>query len=587
VLLEAFDLRAFMRHDTVGVRASRDFELRESQMSAPRSDFRKLEKSEHTLFGGILYGVEGRQIELQARFFGDARIKSWEIDVIGMAKGAIQEVSARIAGAFSKYGLRPPSGSILINLAPAGLPKYGTSLDLSIALFSLLAAGYIPDFPTEIERTLFFLGELSLHGEIRRIQGALPIALAANPGSTLIVPSGNAQECRLVRGLPRHESTHIGIVDNLEEVLRFLQGHHNFRNVMADAPNYQGIVEPAPDFSGVKGQEKGKRAMLIAAAGGHNVLMIGPPGEGKTTLASALRGILPPLSNVEKIELTRIYSAKGLLTEDGMVVTQRPFRSIHHSASKQALVGGGSGVPGPGEITLAHRGVLFLDELAEFSRATLESLRQPMEAGNVTISRVDANLTFPAQFTVVAAMNPCPCGFHGQYRCMDCLEFTYNPTKGCTRCGKYDVTPRCSCKPAQVERYRKKISGPILDWIDLHVEVRPLSVKTKFEEKSTITTAALREKVRAAREMQRLRFGENGILCNAAIPGGQIMKWCEFLPSAFDRYKNLIAQGSYSTRATDRMAKIARTIADLDRSEKIDQQHIQEAADFITGSPLR
>jgi magnesium chelatase family protein len=563
-----------------------DFKLRENQMSAPRSDLRELEKREHTLFGGILYGVEGREIELQARFFPNPRVKSWDINITGMAKGAINEVRARIAGAFSKYGWQPPPGSVLINLAPAGLPKYGTSLDLPIAIISLQAAGYIPDFPMHIERTHYFLGEISLHGEIRRVQGALPIGLAARPGSTLVVPDSNEQECRLVRGMPGYETTRISIAENLEQVLRFLQGRGKLRNAMAHAPSYQGIVEPAPDFSGIKGQEKARRAMLIAAAGGHNALMVGPPGEGKSLLASALRGILPPMSNSEKIELTRIYSAKGLLSEDGMVVTQRPFRAIHHSASKQSLVGGGSGIPEPGEITLAHRGVLFLDELAEFSRATLESLRQPIEVGNVTISRVDASLVFPAQFTLVAAMNPCPCGFYGQYLCTDCLGFTYDPTAGCARCGKYNVKARCSCNPGKVQSYRKKISGPILDRIDLHVDVKPLSVDEKFAEKSEVTSAILREKVRLTREIQRQRFGQNGAPCNAAIPGGEIMKWCEFQPGALDRYKKLIAQGSYSTRATDRMAKIARTIADLQRSARIQEEHIQEAADFITGSPL-
>jgi magnesium chelatase family protein len=555
-------------------------------MGDPRINVQTLEKGEHTLFGGILYGVEGRQIELQARFFADQSVDSWEITITGMAGGAIREVRARIIGAFSKYGFRAPRGRILINLAPAGIPKYGTSLDLPIAIISLQAAGYIPDFPAEIEKTYFFLGELSLHGEIRRVPGALAIALAANPGSTIVVPRGNEQECRLVQALPNQEKIRMGSADNLEQVLHFLQRRATLPNANARVPNYKAHILPAPDFSAIKGQEKAKRAMLVAAAGGHNALMVGPPGEGKSLVASALRGILPPLSNSEKIELTRIYSAKGLLSEDGMIVSERPFRIIHHSASKQSLVGGGGGVPGPGEITLAHRGVLFLDELAEFSPATLNSLRQPIESGNVTISRVEASLNFPAQFTLVAAMNPCPCGFHGQYLCTDCLGFTYDPTAGCTRCGKYNVKPRCSCKPGTVQSYRKKISGPILDRIDLHIEVRPLSVEEKFPEKSGVTTPTLREKVRAAREIQRQRFGENGTSCNAAIPGGQVMQWCEFQPSALDRYKRLIAQGSYSTRATDRMAKIARTIADLDRADKIEEQHVQEAADFISGSPL-
>jgi magnesium chelatase family protein len=441
---------------------SRRFLLRGSQMAAPGSDLLRLEKAEHTLFGGILYGIEGRQIELQARFFADPGVDPWKIGIVGMAGGAIQEVRARIAGAFAKYGLRTPRGSVLINLAPAGLPKYGTSLDLPIAIISLQAAGYIRDFPAEVEKAYYFLGELSLHGEIRRVCGALPIALAANPGSTLVVPSGNEQECRLVRDMPGHEKTRIGIADNLEQVLRFLQGHSQLRNAEADARHYQGIVEPAPDFSGIKGQERAKRAMLIAAAGGHNALMVGPPGEGKGMLANALRGILPPLSNSEKIELTRIYSAKGLLTEDGMVVTQRPFRAIHHAASKQALIGGGSGVPQPGEITLAHRGVLFLDELAEFPRPALEALRQPMESGDVTISRVDASLTFPAQFTVVAAMNPCPCGYYGQYLCTDCLGFTYDPMAGCTRSASTTCNPDAAASRQKCKATARRSVDPFL-----------------------------------------------------------------------------------------------------------------------------
>jgi magnesium chelatase family protein len=550
---------------------------------------RTLEKCEHTLFGGILYGVEGHRIELQARYFGEDSPSDedyWDISITGMARGAISEVRARIAGAFAKYGLRPPSGNILINLAPAGLEKFGTSLDLPIAMICLQAAGYAPDLTADKEKTYFFIGELSLHGELRRVSGALPIALCVPSGATLVVPRGNEKECCLVRGLPGHEGTRVAVAETLEEVLRFLQGKGKLPNAMAETPTFQGIIDPAPDFSGIKGQERAERAMLIAAAGGHNVLMVGPPGEGKSLLASALRGIQVPLTNSEKIELTKLYSAKGLLTEDGMAVTQRPFRAVHHTASKQSLVGGGSGVPEPGEITLAHRGVLFLDELAEFSRSTLESMRQPIEAGAVTISRSDASLTFPAQFTLVAAMNPCPCGFHGQFLCQDCLGYTYDPKQGCTRCGKFNVRPRCDCKAAKVQSYRKKISGPILDRIDLHVELRPLSIDEKFSGADGQSTRDLRERVRAARTLQRARFGERAIPYNAAIPGGEIRKWCEFEPVAFDRYKTLIGQGSYSMRATDRMAKIARTIADLENSSKIGEAHVQEAADYLTGSPL-
>jgi magnesium chelatase family protein len=326
--------------------------------------------------------------------------------------------------------------------------------------------------------------------------------------------------------------------------------------------------------------------MVIAAAGGHNVLMVGPPGEGKSLLANALRGILPSLSNAEKIELTRIYSAKGLLSEDGMVVTQRPFRPVHHTASKQSLVGGGSGIPEPGEITLAHRGILFLDELAEFSRPTLEALRQPIETGAIVVSRVDASLNFPAEFTLVAAMNPCPCGYLGQYLCQECLGFTYDAKAGCTRCGKLNVRSRCDCKPAKVQSYRKKISGPILDRIDLNVDIKPLSVEEKFGKEKRESSKVLRERIRQAREVQRNRFGENGIACNATIPGGEITKWCDFHPSAFERYKRIIAEGTFSTRATDRMAKVSRTVADLEGSARIDEGHVLEAGGFISGSPL-
>jgi magnesium chelatase family protein len=547
----------------------------------------KLEKGEHTLFGGILLGVEGRTIELQARFFGaDKPPNSWIIEITGMANTAIQEVNARIAGAFSKYGLRPPCGSILINLAPAGLPKFGTSLDLPIAIISLQAAGYIADFPSDIEQSLFLMGELSLHGEVRRTNGALPIALAAKPGSIVVVPTGNEGECRLVCGLPEHASTRIVIADNLEQVLHHLQGRSKLRSAMSDAPKYLGIVEPPIDFSNVKGQPRGKRAMLIAAAGGHNLLMVGPPGEGKTTLANALRGILPALSKPEVIELTHIYSAKGLLTEDGMVVTQRPFRSIHHGTSKQALVGGGSGTPEPGEITLAHRGILFLDEIGEFSAATLNALRQPIESGEIIVSRVDMSLTFPARFTLVAAMNPCPCGYYGQYICQDCFGFTYDPRAGCMKCGKFNVRHRCDCKSTKIQAYRKKISGPILDRIDMNVEIRPLSVEEKFSGEKQESTRVLRASVAAAREVQRQRFGKIGITHNATIPAGEIQKWCEFSTGAFERYKRIIAEGTFTTRATDRMAKVARTIADLEGAEKIYEHHIIEAAAFLSASPL-
>jgi magnesium chelatase family protein len=546
-----------------------------------------LEQLEHNLYGGILYGVDGHRIELQARYFGpDAPGHEWDIRITGMATGAVKEVQGRLAGAFAKHGLQPMDGRILINLAPAGIPKFGTSLDLPIAVICLQAAGYVPDLSPEVEKNYFMIGEVSLHGDIRRINGALPIALCATPGSTLIVPRGNEKECCMLRGLPDHGATRILVAEDLGELVRFMLGKVKLKNALAENPKFEGKIPPAPDFASIKGQEQAKRAMVVAAAGGHNVLMVGPPGEGKSLLASAFPGILPPLSNPEKIELTWLYSAKGLLNEDGLVVSRRPFRAVHHTASKQALIGGGSGVPEPGEITLAHRGVLFMDELAEFSRSTLESLRQPIEAGEVTVSRVDASLSFPARFTLVAAMNPCPCGFHGQYICQDCLGLSYDPKSGCPKCGKFNLRNRCECKPAKVQTYRKKVSGPILDRIDLHLDIRPLSVEEKFADTKGSSSRVLRDLVTATREIQSRRYFQTPIAHNAAIPGGEISKWCEFSPAGFDRYRTIISQGSFSTRATDRMAKMSRTIADLETQPKIEDRHVQEAAAFLSGSPL-
>lgn len=549
---------------------------------------RTLEKKEHNLYGAILHGVEGTRIELQARYFGEDVFhdEGWDIRITGMAGGAVSEVQARIAGAFAKHGYRAPEGQILINLSPAGIPKFGTSLDLPIAMISLQAAGYAPDLPAEIEKTYLFVGELSLHGEIRRIPGALPIALCAQAGNTIVVPKGNEKECCLVRGLPGHETTRIAVAEELDEVLRFMKGQYKLRNAMAETPRFQNVVNEPTDFSTIRGQDRAKRALLIAAAGGHNVLMVGPPGEGKSLLAGALPGIMPALTNPEKIELTRIYSAKGLLSEDGMVVSRRPFRIVHHTASKQALVGGGSGIPAPGEITLAHRGVMFLDELAEFSRSTLETLRQPIESGVITISRVDATLAFPAQCSIVAAMNPCPCGFFGQHLCKSCMAYTYEAAGGCQKCGHPEIESQCRCTKKGVESYRKKISGPILDRIDLHVELRPLSVDERFETTTGESTSVIREKVNKAREIQHQRYSGSGIPYNAAIPGGQLMKWLAFEEPAMKRYKKVIAEGSFTTRATDRTAKIARTISDLAGVEKIQENHIVEAAEFISGSPL-
>lgn len=546
-----------------------------------------LHQLEHNLYGGILNGVEGLRIQVQARYLGpDQPGNDWDIGVTGMAGTAVKEVVARCIGAFARYGIPPKRGSVLINLAPAGIPKIGTSLDLPIALICLQAAGYLPDMPAELEKSLLLLGELGLHGELRRISGALPIALSAPPGSRLLVPKGNEKECCMIRGLPGHEDTHIFVAETLEEVVGQLTGRTKLKNAMQDHPKFEGMIPPCTDFADIKGQQRAKRALTIAAAGGHNVLLVGPPGEGKSLLASALPGILPPLSNPDKIELTKLYSAKGMLTEDGMVVSRRPFRSIHHSASKQSLVGGGSGIPQPGEITLAHKGVLFLDEMAEFSRATLESLRQPIETGSVTISRVESTLSFPSRFSLVAAMNPCPCGYFGVYNCRRCQSFIFDRSRGCDSCGGFDAVDRCSCRGTQVQTYQKKVSGPILDRIDLHVEVRTLSIDERFATEKAEPSASIRGKVVKARARQAERFIATTISCNAEVPGGEVGRWCSMKKESMDAYKSVIASGTFTTRAMDRMAKVSRTIADLERSDAIEPSHILEAVEFLRGNIL-
>jgi len=347
----------------------------------------------------------------------------------------------------------------------------------------------------------------------------------------------------------------------MRAVIGFFKKERVLENALKDGISFKDFVPTAPDFAHVRGQEKARRAGKICAAGGHNLLLFGPPGEGKSLIASALSGILPPLTREEAVELTRIYSASGELTEDGYAVTRRPVRTVHHSASKQALVGGGSRIPRPGEVTLAHFGVLFLDELAEFSQSSLDSLRQPLEAGEVTISRVGASIRYPCRFTLVAAMNPCPCGYFG--------------------------TDMCRCDAREVKKYQSKISGPILDRIDLQVSVERLSTEERFREEQSQSSAELRREVRAARARQHTRFEGTGIPFNAAIPGGSIRNYCHFEDEAFDEYKEIVDHNRVSTRSMDRLAKVALTIADLQASELIAPMHVQQAAEFVVGGVLR
>jgi magnesium chelatase family protein len=524
---------------------------------------RLLDRS-HTLNGAVLLGLDGLTIEIQARAMNvEENGLSWRkaVKISGMAKGAVGEALDRISGAFRASGIPDPKVEILINLMPPDVPKDGTWLDLPLAIIMLQAAGYLPDLPEHKEGDFIIAGELGLHGEVRRVPGVLSLAYMAKAGQKLIVPTGNEKEAALILAKPGHEGCGVYPVSLLSEVTEFFAGRRILDNALKQRIMFESVVERAVDFGKIRGQEAAKEAAVLAAAGGHNLLLIGPPGEGKSLLASAMPGILPRLSDAEKVQLTRIYSASGGLQKDGQAVTRRPMRSIHHTASKQSIVGGGSGVPRPGEITMAHLGVLFLDEIAEFSSATLEAMRQPLESGEITVTRVGGSFTYPCRFTLVAAMNPCPCGYFG--------------------------TDRCRCKEGDVKKYQAKISGPISDRIDLQVTLKPLTTDERFAATEDDVSPKLRAQVEAARARQRQRFQGTEIAFNAAIPGGAVLDYCRLSPAALEHYKATIDTNTLSTRSMDRLAKVARTAADLAESDTTEPEHIDAAARFVIGGTLR
>lgn len=524
----------------------------------------KLLKRDHTLYGGVLFGLDGYVIELQARAVEIFKEPvSWRsaVKITGMPNGAVYEALDRITGAFAKYNIPNPEVKIVVNLAPADLLKEGTWLDLPIAIIIAQAAGVLPDLHESHEGDFILLGEIGLHGDIRRVPGVLSMAYISKPGQSLIVPAGNEKECALIMATPGHEGCKIAPVSSLKEVMDYFAGKSKLQNILGQGVSFESAPSQFVDMGRIKGQEKAKQAALIAAAGGHNLLLSGPPGEGKSLLASSIPGILPRLSDHEKVELTRIYSAYGALDKDGMVINTRPMRAIHHTASRQALVGGGSVVPRPGEITLSHLGVLFLDELAEFNQSVLDSLRQPLENGKVSISRVGGTLEYPCRFTLVAAMNPCPCGYYGDDRC------------------------RCSDK--EIQKYQNKISGPILDRIDLQVDMTPLTTEERFTAENTSFTKEYRKRVEIARSRQDERFKDTGIPFNAAIPGGHIMDFCQFGSEGLGLYRQTVDSYRLSTRSIDRLAKVARTVADLYNSDDIQPTHVKTAESFVLGGNLK